>query len=204
MSTCSVYGAQDGILNEESTTNPLSSYASTKLESEKYVLERNGTIFRLGTVFGLGDTYSRVRMDLVVNVLTMKAIKYGEITINGGEQWRPIISVIDIAEYVTEACKEKYQGIYILSKENVIIRELGEKIAKIIPNVSVKYTEISFQDARNYRVDNTKSLTIFKYRPKVTVEDEVNRMVKVFRENRVKNPEDIVYHNGLYIKKLNK
>jgi nucleoside-diphosphate-sugar epimerase len=204
MSTCSVYGAQDGILNEESTTNPLSSYASTKLESEKYVLERNGTIFRLGTVFGLGDTYSRVRMDLVVNVLTMKAIKYGEITINGGEQWRPIISVIDIAEYVTEACKEKYQGIYILSKENVIIRELGEKIAKIIPNVSVKYTEISFQDARNYRVDNTKSLTIFKYQPKVTVEDEVNRMVKVFRENRVKNPEDIVYHNGLYIKKLNK
>jgi nucleoside-diphosphate-sugar epimerase len=204
MSTCSVYGAQDGILNEESVTNPLSSYASTKLESEKYVLERNGTIFRLGTVFGLGDTYSRVRMDLVVNVLTMKAIKYGEITINGGEQWRPIISVIDIAEYVVEACKEKYQGIYILSKENVIIRELGEKIAKIIPNVSVKYTEISFQDARNYRVDNTKSLTIFKYQPKVTVEDEVSRMVNVFKENRVKNPEDIVYHNGLYIKKLNK
>jgi nucleoside-diphosphate-sugar epimerase len=30
MSTCSVYGAQDGLLNEESGTNPLSSYASTK------------------------------------------------------------------------------------------------------------------------------------------------------------------------------
>ena len=35
MSTCSVYGAQDGILNEESPTNPLSSYASTKLKAEK-------------------------------------------------------------------------------------------------------------------------------------------------------------------------
>ena len=34
MSTCSVYGAQDGILNEESPTNPLSSYAITKLNSE--------------------------------------------------------------------------------------------------------------------------------------------------------------------------
>jgi nucleoside-diphosphate-sugar epimerase len=182
----------------------LSSYASTKLESEKYVLERNGTIFRLGTVFGLGDTHSRVRMDLVVNVLTMKAIKYGEITINGGDQWRPIISVIDIAEYVVEACKEKHQGVFILSKENVIIRELGEKIAKIIPNVKVKYTEISFQDARNYRVDNAKSLSTFKYRPQITVEYEVNRMVQVFKENRVKNPEDNVYHNGLYMKKLNK
>jgi nucleoside-diphosphate-sugar epimerase len=75
MSTCSVYGAQDGLLNEESGTNPLSSYASTKLAAEKYIQQRNGTIFRLGTVFGLGDTYSRLRMDLVVNVLTMKAIK---------------------------------------------------------------------------------------------------------------------------------
>ena len=203
MSTCSVYGAQTEILNEESPTNPLSSYASTKLESEKYVMERNGTIFRLGTVFGLGDNYSRIRMDLVVNVLTMKGVKYGEITINGGEQWRPIISVIDIAEYVTEACKNKYRGIFILSKENVIIKELGERIASLIPSVKINYTEISFQDARNYKVDNTKSLETFTYRPKVTVEDEVKRMINIFNENRVKNPEDSVYHNGLFIKKLN-
>ncbi len=105
MSTCSVYGAQEGLLNEESKTNPLSSYAATKLKSEEHILAKGGTIFRLGTVFGLGDTYSRLRMDLVVNVLTMKAIKDGEITINGGEQWRPIIAVKDIAEYVTEACR---------------------------------------------------------------------------------------------------
>ena len=200
MSTCSVYGAQDGLLNEESPTNPLSSYASTKLNSEKHVLSRGGTIFRLGTVFGLGDTYSRLRMDLVVNVLTMKAVKDGEITINGGEQWRPIISVIDIAEYVTEAAKYKYEGIFVLSKENVVIKELGERIVKIIPNTKINYTEISFQDARNYRVDNTKSIQTFKYKAKVTVEDEVLRMLKIFQENRVNDPEDKVYHNGAFLK----
>jgi nucleoside-diphosphate-sugar epimerase len=200
MSTCSVYGAQDGLLNEESGTNPLSSYAATKLKSEKHILAKGGTIFRLGTVFGLGDTYSRLRMDLVVNVLTMKAVKDGEITINGGEQWRPIIAVKDIAGYVTEACKEQYEGIYVLSLENVIIRELGEKISKLIPNTKVNYTEISFQDARNYRVDNSKSLKTFKYKPKVTVEDEVTRMVTLFKENRVENPEDKVYHNGVFLK----
>jgi nucleoside-diphosphate-sugar epimerase len=203
MSTCSVYGAQDGILNEQSETNPLSSYASTKLASEKYVLERNGTVFRLGTVFGLGDTYSRIRMDLVVNVLTMRAIKYGEISINGGDQWRPIISVIDIAEYVVESCKLKPSGIFILSKENTIIRELGEKISNLIDGVKVNYSEISFQDARNYRVDNSKSLSTFTYKPTITVEDEVKRMVSIFREDRVRDPENITYHNGLYIKKLN-
>jgi nucleoside-diphosphate-sugar epimerase len=200
MSTCSVYGAQDGILNEESATNPLSSYASTKLNAEKFVLEKGGTVFRLGTVFGLGDTYSRLRMDLVVNVLTMKAIKDGEITINGGEQWRPIIAVKDIAEYVTEACKEKYSGIFILSKENVIIKQLGERIINIIPNTKINYTEISFQDARNYKVDNAKSLSVFKYKPQVTVEDEVIKMMTIFKENRVNNMEDKVYHNGAYLK----
>jgi len=200
MSTCSVYGAQDGLLNESSPTNPLSSYASTKLKAEEHILKLGGTVFRLGTVFGLGDTYSRLRMDLVVNVLTMKAVKTGSITINGGEQWRPIIAVKDIAGYVTEACKEKYSGIFILSKENVVIRELGEKIAKLIPNTEVKYTEISFQDARNYKVDNTKSLNTFKYKPVVTVEDEVTRMMKLFKENRVENPEDNIYHNGAFLK----
>jgi nucleoside-diphosphate-sugar epimerase len=200
MSTCSVYGAQEGLLNEESKTNPLSSYASTKLSSEKYILEKGGTVFRLGTVFGLGDTYSRLRMDLVVNVLTMKAVKENEITINGGEQWRPIIAVKDIAEYVTEACKEKYSGIFVLAKENVIIKELGERVSKIIPNTKINYTEISFQDARNYRVDNTKSLKTFKYKPQVTVEDEVKRMLEIFKENRVQNPEDKVYHNGAFLK----
>jgi nucleoside-diphosphate-sugar epimerase len=200
MSTCSVYGSQEGILNEESPTDPLSSYAVTKLNAEKHVIEKKGTIFRLGTVFGLGDTYSRLRMDLVVNVLTMKATKYGEITINGGEQWRPIIAVKDIAEYITEAVQFKYKGVYILSKENVIIKELGEKIAKIIPGTKVKYTEISFHDARNYRVDNSKSLLTFKYKPIITIEEEVSKMVKIFTEERIQNLEDEVYHNGMYLK----
>ena len=199
MSTCSVYGAQDGILNEDSGTNPLSSYASTKLMAEDYILKKNGTIFRLGTVFGLGDTYSRIRMDLVVNVLTMKAVKDKTITINGGNQWRPIIAVKDIAGYVTEACLKGHRGVYVLAKENVIIRELGERVANMIPGTEIKYSEISFQDARNYKVDNSKSLSVFDYKPSVTVEDEVNRLIKLFEEKRIENPEDRSYHNGAFL-----
>lgn len=202
MSTCSVYGAQDGLLSEDSPTNPLSTYASTKLKSEQHVLNKNGTIFRLGTVFGLGDAHSRLRMDLVVNVLTMRAILYNEITINGGEQWRPIISVVDIANYILEACLEGHRGIFVLSKENVIIKELGEKVAKLIPNTKVKYTEISFQDARNYKVDNSKSLNTFNYKPEVTVEDEVLKIKKLLEENRIKDPMQQVYHNGNFLRDL--
>ena len=200
MSTCSVYGAQDGILNETSKTNPLSSYASTKLKAEEHIKDLNGCIFRLGTVFGLGDTYSRIRMDLVVNVLTMKAIKTGKISINGGDQWRPIIAVKDIAEYVAEATKRKIRGTYVLSYKNVIIRELGEEVARLIPGTKVEYKDISFQDARNYRVDNSKSLDTFNYKAKVSVEDEVLRMMKMFEEGRIKDGEDKVYSNGAFLK----
>src|SRR5512137_181598 len=58
-STCSVYGAQDGLLTEESPTNPLSAYAESKLMAEKVVLDHGGLAFRLGTLFGLGDNFSR-------------------------------------------------------------------------------------------------------------------------------------------------
>ena len=70
----------------------------------------------------------------------------------------------------------------------------------MIPNTRINYTEISFQDARNYKVDNFKSLDTFKYKAKVTVEEEVIRMVKMFHENRVENPEDKIYHNGAFLK----
>ena len=72
-STCSVYGEHKRLLNESSPVNPLSVYASTKLVAEKYLINKNALIFRIGTLFGLGDNYSRIRMDLVINTLTAKA-----------------------------------------------------------------------------------------------------------------------------------
>lgn len=200
MSTCSVYGAQNEMLDEESGTNPLSSYASTKLEAEKYIKEKNGTIFRLGTVYGIGDTYSRVRLDLVVNVITMKSVYEKNINIFGGEQWRPLICVKDIAGYIEESISKNIRGTYILSQENVTMKSLGEKISNLIPGTSVKYTDISFQDARNYKVSNNKSFMKFDYKPKYTIESEVNLLIKLFSENRICNVKEDIYHNGEFIK----
>lgn len=202
MSTCSVYGAQDGILNEDSPTSPLSVYASTKLAAEEYVVNRGGTVFRLGTVFGLGDEHSRIRLDLVVNVLAMKAFLYHDITINGGEQWRPIIAVKDIALYVSEAVEAQQAGIFIISYKNTTMKQLGEEIAAYIPATQIKYVDIPFQDARNYRVDNSKALRIFNHKPIVTVENEVRKMVKIFEENRVKDPAALIYNNGVFLREL--
>ena len=113
-STCSVYGAQDDILNETSPTDPLSVYASTKLEAEKILSDKNALIFRLGTLFGIGDSYSRIRMDLVVNVLTAKAINDKKLTVFGGRQFRPLLHVKDAARVIEESIRSENKGIYNL------------------------------------------------------------------------------------------
>lgn len=203
MSTCSVYGAQTEMLDEESSTNPLSSYASTKLKAERYVTERNGTIFRLGTVYGLGDTYSRIRLDLVVNVLTMKSVYDKKINIFGGEQWRPLICVKDIAGYIEEAVTRDIRGTYILSEGNYTMKMLGELISGMpeFEDVEVEYTDISFEDARNYMVDNEKSRQSFTYEPIYNIEEEVCRMKEMFEDGRIRNVKEDAFHNGNYIRR---
>jgi len=200
ISTCSVFGAQEGMLDENSSTNPLSAYASTKLKAEKWVQDYGGLIFRLGTVYGVGDPFSRIRLDLVVNVLTLRAIKNKKISIFGGEQWRPIISVYDVAKYITEACGSGHTGIYCLGQENVHLADLGRRVAGLIPGTVLELNDIPFQDFRNYRVDNSKSIRDFKHKPEKTVETEVTVLAKLLKENRIQNPEAEIYHNGIFLK----
>ena len=100
LSTCSVYGAQDGLLDEESSINPLSEYASSKIQAEEYLKDTNSVIFRLGTLFGISDEFSRIRLDLVVNILVTKALTDEKLTVFGGEQWRPLLHVNDVANAI--------------------------------------------------------------------------------------------------------
>jgi nucleoside-diphosphate-sugar epimerase len=200
LSTCSVYGAQLDILNEESPTNPLSAYASTKILAEKYVTERNGTIFRLGTVYGLGDTYSRIRLDLVVNVLAMKAVYDKKIHIFGGEQWRPLICVKDVAGYIEEAIYGDIRGTYIITEGNYTMKHLGIIIQRLFPDVELQFTDISFEDARNYQVNADKSYRDFQYRCIHNIESEVYNMEKIFKEHRISDVTEDTYHNGNFIK----
>jgi len=200
LSTCSVYGKQEGILDENSPTDPLSKYAESKLAAEDYVRERNGTIFRLGTVYGIGDTHSRIRLDLVVNTLTMKAVYTQKINIYGGEQYRPLICVKDIAGYIEEAIRYNIIGTFILSYENVQMRVLAERIAEMVPFTRVEYTDMVFQDIRNYRVSNQKSKNHFMYPMLYNIEGEVQEMIRIFKENRIKDINSSEYNNGNYIK----
>jgi len=54
-------------------------------------------ILRFATVYGLSP---RPRFDLVINLLTAKAVDDGQIVIFGGDQWRPFVHVADVAQAI--------------------------------------------------------------------------------------------------------
>ena len=199
-STCSVYGAQNKVLSEDSNTNPLSVYAKTKLMAEKIVLDHGGMAFRLGTLFGVGDHYSRLRLDLVVNILTYKAAFENKITVFGGEQWRPIISVGDAASYFVEAVTRDYNDVFNLGMKNVKIFDLATVFKSIFSDLEIEVVDIEFEDARNYKVTTDKADNNFIHKPTTTIESEIFRIKELLLSRRIKNPNDPNYYNVHYVK----
>lgn len=195
MSTCSVYGAQEGELTEDSPTDPLSIYAKTKLEAEGYLKDSDAIIFRLGTLFGLGDTYARTRLDLVVNTLTVRAHSEGKLTVFGGEQYRPLLHVKDAARAIVEALENGHRGIFNLHTENIRILDLAERVRNHIP-CTVKTVETSFQDSRNYRANSNKANWFV---PAYTVDDGIIEVQTLLDEGRIKDLNNPRYTNQKYL-----
>ena len=109
MSTCSVYGFSEGTIDENGFKNPLSLYAKSKIMTEEELKDHDDKcIFRLGTLYGVGDSYSRIRLDLVVNILTMKAALGEKLQVFGGDQWRPLLHVRDVGESIVFAIKNYF------------------------------------------------------------------------------------------------
>lgn len=199
MSTCSVYGTQEGILSEISPVSPLSHYASSKLKCEKLLKNKNAIIFRLGTLFGISDNYSRIRMDLVVNTLSAKAFFEKKISVFGGEQYRPLIHVKDVARAIEIAIRSKKTGIFNLSYKNMKIIDIAKEIQKYFKNTKIIKTQIKFQDARNYKVINLKATKVLKFKPKYNLKYGIKELKKLLVEKRIKNFNDPRYTNQKYL-----
>lgn len=203
LSTCSVYGAQDGVLTESSALNPLSVYAATKLEAEKQLAGRNALIFRLGTLFGVGDQFSRIRLDLVVNTLTVRAHQLGRITVYGGDQFRPLLHVRDAARAICENLETSHVGVFNLHKQNVRIIDLAYQIRNHFPDLIVERTDMKFQDLRNYRVSSEKACTVLGFKPECSIDDGIEEIKKLLDENRLRDTNNPRYTNQSFLSMYN-
>ncbi len=203
LSTCSVYGAQLGTLTEDSELSPLSIYAATKLESERYLESKNAIIFRLGTLFGVGDLFSRIRLDLVVNILTVRAHRFGQVTVYGGEQFRPLLHVRDAAQAIVDNIDTSVTGIYNLHKQNVRIIDLAYQIRNHFPDLVIEQTEMKFQDTRNYRVSSDKAHIDLAFDPKYSIDNGIEEIKSLMDSRRLKDVENPRYTNQTYLSLFN-
>ena len=202
LSTCSVYGAQDGILTESSDTNPLSEYASSKLKAEEHLKDSNALIFRLGTLFGISDEFSRVRLDLVVNILTAKALIDKKISVFGGDQWRPLLHVNDVSNAISHCLNTDVTGIYNLHHKNYKIIDIAKEIENKVKDVEVEVTPMSFEDARNYQVSSQKLLDETGFEASIELIKGVNEIYDLIFHNRIKDITDPRYSNQNFLQKF--
>lgn len=206
-STCSVYGASDQMLDERSQLNPVSLYARSKIASER-VLEKMAddhfapVILRFGTIYGLSG---RTRFDLVINLLTAKAFVDNEITVFGGDQWRPFLHVDDAARamlQVLEAPRElvRNQVFNVGSNEqNYTINQIGEIINTHVP--SAKLTHMGTDgDRRNYWVNFNKIHKTLSFNPEWTVDKGIDQVIEALKSGRVTDYRDARYSNVKFLR----
>ena len=208
-STCSVYGAAEPgkMLTETSKLNPVSLYAQMKLKSEHGLLELEDdnfspTILRMGTLFGSSP---RMRFDLVVNILTIKALKEHQFKIFGGNQWRALCSVDDASDaYIRcleSPIKEVKGQVFNISTSNMQIKQIGDIVHKILPDAQM-IIEKDKEDARNYCVSSDKAQRILDFEGLDEVEDAViDIKLKVKNTNAFEDYLNKKYSNVAFLRK---
>jgi nucleoside-diphosphate-sugar epimerase len=201
-STCSVYGATDDLLDEDSELAPISLYARSKMESEELLLSLNSngfcpTVLRFGTFYGRSP---RERFDLVVNLLAARAVSEGEITIMGGQQWRPFLHVVDGAEAIMRCLEAPaklvaHQVFNVGSDaQNHRLVDVAETIAGMVPGVRVRFEEAAAEEA-NYRVSFAHIQSTLGFTPRYTLADGIAEIKVAVESGLVGNYKDAKYSN---------
>lgn len=206
-SSCSVYGANDEIVDEDSRFNPQSLYARSKVASEAVLGSLSGqdfsvTCLRFATIYGISG---RTRFDLVVNLLCAKAVRDAKITVYGADQWRPFVHVEDVARAITMALRAPThmvagQAFNVGSDaQNYTLGEVAELIRRQVSEAEIT-SDDTFVDKRNYRVSFAKIRSRLGFEPVWTIERGIAQVVALVRSNQVGHYSLPTYSNVLYLK----
>jgi len=205
-STCSNYGKMsdpDSFLTEESELSPVSLYAETKVEIEKFLLGQPKdnvtlpTCLRFSTVYGLS---SRLRFDLTVNEFTKELALGRELVVFGEQFWRPYCHVRDLSRSVLavfEAPKEKVAfEVFNVgdTTENYQKGMIVKEILKVIPEGKVSYVKKD-EDPRNYRVSFEKIKNTLGFEITQTVPEEIKIINPAITAGVITNPDDQKFKN---------
>lgn len=153
ISSCSVYGKTEDIVNEDSAVIPTSLYSKMKIECEKIITENknsNFKILRLSTLYGNSDY---TRNDVFINNIINDVIDEKIIEIYDPFSKRPHLHVIDCVKIITNLVNIQFNESILnigVNELNINKSELINIIKKIKP---FEYVENFTNDSRDYGVD---------------------------------------------------
>ncbi len=208
-SSSSVYGIKEGVsVTEELDLEPLTDYSKFKAMCEVELLKRRRpgfetVIVRPATVCGYAP---RLRLDLVVNILTTHALSNRRIKIFGGAQKRPNIHVKDMVRaylHLLDLPGEQIDGgVYNVGYQNHSLDDLGDIIRGIVGS-DVAVDHVPTDDMRSYHVSSEKIRHELGFVPQFTIEDAVRDLNEAFDNNLISNPlENPLYYNTKRMKEL--
>lgn len=181
-STGSCYGAvTDGLCTEETPVSPLSVYGRTKAESEKLVLKKGGVALRLATVFGVAP---RMRVDLLANDLSRRALRDGELEVYEPHFWRTFLHVRDAARAFVLAL-DRYDEMRgrAFNVGDDTLNVTKAKLARLICERAgdtrlVLGASGRDQDCRDYRVSHAR-IRELGFRASISLEQGVDELIRV-------------------------
>lgn len=194
-SSSSVYGLSDKPdVDEETECHPLTDYSRFKLDCE-HILHQQGvgdacyTIVRPATVCGYAR---RLRLDLVVNILTINALVNHKIRVFGGPQLRPNIHIGDMVkayELLLEAPRDKVHGqAFNAGYENRSLTEIAELVRETLQDPALEIVHEHSDDLRSYHISSQRIAAELGFRPQYTLRDAIAELADRYRRGEIRDP----------------
>lgn len=117
--------------------SPILAYAKSKYSSENDLIKsgKNFIICRLGSVYGLPAT----RWKIVVNLFAKFAAIDGKIKIFGGECYKPVVGINDVARAILFLSENRFnQEIFNIVHENVKVKDIAQICKKYLNQVQIE------------------------------------------------------------------
>lgn len=203
-SSCSIYGFQEGIVDETGLKNPLTTYAKANSEAEEGVLlladdQFCVTVMRQATVFGASP---RMRFDLAINGMTYGAWKDNKLMLmRDGTQFRPMVHVQDTTDVMcllleVDEKKINSQIFNIGSNEqNYRLKPLADEIAAVVKEKLNKDVAIEWYgdaDIRSYQVDFSKLKNTLNWLPTYDAKRGALEIVEQLESGALKKTEQTI------------
>lgn len=192
-SSCSIYGFQDGIIDETSPINPLTTYAKANRKAEQDVLplaDSNFTVtaLRFATVYGYSG---RMRFDLAINAMVLGLYKNPKIPVmRDGKQWRPFVHIKDVAtayKRVMIQSPDKINGqIFNVGsdEQNYQIHPLAELVGQSL-GIPYEIEWYGSSDHRSYRVSFKKFREAVDFKPAYTPKEGAKEIFEALKSGKL-------------------